>query len=118
MLSAAGIKCYECSGSEILCSKSNLQSNADDKLKECGSTQDTCVRIWQKVSSVVVVENDCSTAEDCDVQKRACDLLDDIDGYECAVGCCSTNACNTGLPVSINVFILTMSSVLGLALVL
>lgn len=115
LLSAAGVKCYVCSGSEKTCSKSNLESSSD-KLVECDT--DMCMRIWQKAKSVVTVSNLCSTQSLCDSNKSTCDILNDADSFDCAVGCCSTDACNTGLPVSINVFMLTVSSVLGMALMM
>ena len=79
---------------------------------------DRCMRIWEKVKNATTVLTSCSNRQHCDSMKETCDELDDADDFDCAVGCCSTDACNTGLPVSVSVFMLTMSSVLGLALMM
>ncbi|KAL9985362.1 hypothetical protein ACROYT_G007756 [Oculina patagonica] len=116
---AIGLKCYVCSGNENTCSKSVLESNQDTRLIDCPSSSDRCMRTWEKFKSSTVVTNACSNQGQCDLTQSACDLLEDnLDNYDCAIGCCAADACNAASAVSISVFLLTVSSVLGLALMM
>ncbi|PFX21043.1 hypothetical protein AWC38_SpisGene14481 [Stylophora pistillata] len=111
------LKCYVCAGTEDTCSKSKLESNRAVYLKECSSVFDRCARSWSKKDDVNAVGNDCANESTCNYAKELCDKLkDNIKDYECGVGCCTSDACNAGSPVTFSFFLLTVSSVLGLAL--
>ncbi|CAH3144567.1 unnamed protein product [Pocillopora meandrina] len=111
------LKCYVCSGDEDSCSKSTLESNKGTYLKECSSLYDRCARSWSKKDDVNAVANDCATKDICDTAEKLCDKLkDNIKDYQCGVGCCTSDGCNAGSPVTFSFFLLIVSSVLGLAL--
>ena len=74
---------------------------------------DECTRTWAKKDDVTVVANSCGNEETCKELKKICD---DAKGGKCAVGCCDTDLCNAGSPVSFSVFLMTVSAALGLAL--
>lgn len=118
--SAIGLKCYECLGNEDTCSKSTLEKNKDTKLFDCGSSSTKrCSRLWKKTDTNTTVFSECSNVEDCEAVKRGCDdFKDKFDNYDCAIGCCDTDACNAGSAVSTSVFLLIVSSVVGLALMM
>ena len=111
------MKCYVCSGNEDTCSKSKLESNRAIYLKECSSIADRCRRIWSKRGDVNTVENSCANEAYCKAQEELCDKLKDtVKDFKCGVGCCFSDGCNAGSPVTFSFFLLTVSSVLGLAL--
>ncbi|KAL9985355.1 hypothetical protein ACROYT_G007749 [Oculina patagonica] len=113
---ACALKCYDCSGSEATCSKSNLEGSKDKYLKTCPTGLDQCYRTWLKTDSKTTVTNGCSSQFVCGLTKNACDKRDDDDGVGCRFDCCDKDACNAGSPVSFGIFLLTACSVLGLAL--
>ncbi|XP_027039951.1 uncharacterized protein LOC113668267 isoform X4 [Pocillopora damicornis] len=111
------LKCYVCSGNEDSCSKSKLESNKGTYLQECSSLFDRCARSWSKKDDVSAVANNCATKDICDTAENLCDKLkDNIKDYQCGVGCCTSDGCNAGSPVTFSFFLLIVSSVLGLAL--
>ena len=111
------MKCYVCSGNEDTCSKSKLESNKGTYLKECPFIDDRCIRIWSKKDDANAVGNDCANKAVCDTAENLCDKLEDnIKDYKCGVGCCTSDGCNAGSPVTFSFFLLIVSSVLGLAL--
>ena len=71
------------------------------------------MRVWTKSGDVTAVANTCSTDALCKGAKDACDAVKDGD---CAAGCCGTDLCNAGSSASFSVFLMTVCSVLGLAL--
>ena len=106
-----------CSGNEDTCSKSKLESDKDTYLKECSSGFDRCARGWTKSGDVNTVENICANEAVCEAAKVLCDQRKDtVKDYKCGVGCCSSDGCNAGSPVTFSFFLLIVSSVLGLAL--
>lgn len=106
-----------CSGHEDTCSKSKLESDRATYLKECPFTADRCIRIWSKKDDANAVGNDCANKAVCDTAENLCDKLEDnIKDYKCGVGCCFSDGCNAGSPVTFSFFLLIVSSVLGLAL--
>ena len=111
------MKCYVCSGHEDTCSKSKLESDRATYLKECPFTADRCARIWSKKDDVNTVMNGCANEVYCKAQKELCDKLKDtVKDFKCGVGCCFSDGCNAGSPVTFSFFLLIVSSVLGLAL--
>jgi len=76
----------------------------------CPSGMDKCMRTWAKVNDVTAVVNSCSNEATCKSNEDA-----KCDG-KCAVGCCDTDLCNVGSPVSFSVFLMTVCSALGLVL--
>ena len=115
--SGCAVKCYVCSGNEDTCSKSKLESNRAIYLKECPSIFDRCGRSWSKRDDVNAVGNSCANEAVCEAAKELCDKLkDSIKDYKCGVGCCFSDGCNAGSPVTFSFFLLIVSSVLGLAL--
>lgn len=117
--SASTLKCYECHGTEDDCKKSTLEFNVDKYLKKCPAGLDKCGRVWIKTKSTTIVKNSCTNTFDCELQSKSiCDRLDDLDDTECAWDCCDTDACNAGSPVSFSAFLLTVSSIQGLALMM
>ena len=60
-----------------------------------------------KIDDVTVVANFCGDEEKCEKLKKICDNAKD---EKCAVGCCDTDLCNAGSPVSFSVFLMTVSS--------
>ena len=111
------MKCYVCSGNEDTCSKSKLESHRATYLKECHPIADRCRRVWTKTGDVKTVSNGCANEASCKSQKELCDKLKDtVKDFKCGVGCCFSDGCNAGSPVTFSFFLLIVSSVLGLAL--
>ena len=73
---------------------------------------DQCMRTWAKKGDATAVVNNCANEATCKAAKDVCDKSDD----DCAVGCCDSDLCNAGAPVSFSVFLMTVCSALGLAL--
>ena len=69
------------------------------------------MRVWTKKDGSAAVVSSCSNELLC---KAAEDAKCDAD--DCAVGCCDTDLCNAGSPVSLSVFLMTVCCALGLAL--
>lgn len=86
-----------------------------DKSKQmtCQLGMDKCMRTWTKKDGDTVVIASCGNEATCKVLKKKCD--DSKDG-DCAVSCCDTDLCNAGSSVSFSVLLMTVCSVLGLAL--
>ena len=110
---AYGIKCYQCIGTEEACAKDKLEADKKNKVVTCGPLLDRCMRTWVKKDDVARVVNSCSQKILCEAAEKLCD--DSSEG-DCAVGCCETDECNAGSSVSFSVFMITVCSVLGLAL--
>jgi len=108
LVTVSGLKCYDCRGTEKDCAKEKLDS---DKEKTCESGLDTCARTWGKSGDVTAVVNYCTTEALCKAAQDA-----KCEGDDCAVGCCDTDLCNAGSPVSFSVFLMSACCVLGLAL--
>ena len=107
------LKCYECDGTEDDCKKSTLEGNKTKYLITCEDGEDKCMRTFIKKDGVTAVSNECTNQLGCDLAQAVCDNLDDV---TCKVGCCDEDECNVGSHVSFNVFLLTVCSALGLAL--
>jgi len=99
-------------GTDKTCSKEKLQED-DSKQTICHLGMDKCMRTWVKKDSDTLVVNSCGNDAECKELKEKCD--DAKDG-ECAVGCCDSDLCNAGSSVSFSVFLMTVCSALGLAL--
>ncbi len=110
-ISVYGLKCYTCIGTDETCSKSELEKDSS-KETTCPSGFDKCMRTWAKKDSNTAVVQSCSNDAACTTTKDACDNGDG----DCAVGCCDSDLCNAGSPVSFSVFLMTVCSALGLAL--
>ena len=108
-----GLKCYDCIGSDKTCSKDALKAD-NSKEKTCTIGMDKCIRIWSKKDGDTGVINSCSNEALCKSFKDKCDESTEGD---CAVGCCDTDLCNAGSPVSFSMILMTVCSALGLALV-
>ncbi|KAL9968467.1 hypothetical protein ACROYT_G026845 [Oculina patagonica] len=111
-----GLKCYVCGGTEDACAKDKLGSS-----QEFDCPTDRCMRTWLKKGDATGVANSCSSESVCKSTKEACDKKEGIVFKEvdkCAVGCCDTDLCNAGSPVSFNVFLMTVCAALGLALLM
>ena len=113
-ISVSGLKCYTCVGTDETCSKDELEKDSS-KETTCPPGMDQCTRTWAKrhIANVSAVVNACGNEETCKGLKETC--YDDLHGH-CHVGCCDTDLCNAGLPVSFSVFLMTVCSALGLAL--
>ena len=72
------------------------------------------MRLWAKKDDETKVAETCTTKALCDAAKKACD--DNTDDGDCAVGCCDSDYCNAGWSASFGVFLMTVCSVLSLAL--
>ena len=107
-ISAYSLKCYNCSGTEEECSKSELVANKANMSVDCPGSE--CIRIWAKKDNKVHVGNSCG---DCEDIKKGCDELKDV---KCAVGCCDSDYCNAGSSYSSSVILMIITSALGLAL--
>ena len=115
--SAFALRCYFCHGTEDICNKSKLKGDKGTFLQSC-PYGDKCYRYWIKVKdSDGIVTNGCGFQSTCDSLKSACDRAKDATkDYHCAIGCCSEDGCNASSYLTANIILLTVSSVLGLAL--
>ena len=111
-ISAYSIKCYVCTGTEETCSKDKMEADKGKFSMTCPANK--CIRIWAKKDGDTAVVNSCGSDLACTAAKEACDK--DDSGADCAVGCCDSDLCNAGSSASFSVFLLTVCSVLGLAL--
>jgi len=110
LISVSALKCYNCIGTEADCSKDELKKDSS-KETTCSLGLDRCMRLWNKDGDAKAVINSCSNELLCKIAKDAkCDKDD------CAAGCCDTDLCNAGSPVSFSVFLMTVCTALGLAL--
>ena len=109
-ISVSGLKCYECIGTDSACSKDKLTADSS-KESTCAPGMDKCMRVWAKNDDTTAVVSSCSNELLC---KAAEDAKCDVD--KCAVGCCDTDLCNAGSPISLSVFLMTVCCALGLAL--
>ena len=113
--SATALECYKCSGYQDTCSKDTLKS--EQPTETCYPGFDRCMRTWAHRDGITFVQNLCNSQLGCDATKDVCKALEDrLAGYDCAVGCCSTDMCNEGSPVSSYLFFLIMCAVLCLAM--
>jgi len=110
LATVSALKCYDCIGSEADCSKEELQKD-NSKETTCPSGMDMCMRVWAKSGDAKAVVNSCTNDSLCKLAENAKCQVDD-----CAVGCCDTDLCNAGSPVSFSVFLMTVCTALGLAL--
>ncbi|KAL9968468.1 hypothetical protein ACROYT_G026846 [Oculina patagonica] len=108
-----GLKCYTCIGTEDSCSKDKLKDDSS-KVTTCPSGYNVCMRTWAKNDDgdTAVVQS-CGTDATCKTLKDKCD---EVTEGKCAVGCCDTDLCNAGSPVSFSMFLMTVCAALGLAL--
>ena len=111
------LQCYDCTGTEDFCKKSTLESNRDKYLKTCPVRADRCYRYFLKKDSATSVIHGCTDQLGCSLLKTTCDDYEDKD-ITCKIGCCYEDACNMSSRVSFNVILLTVCSVLGLALLM
>ena len=100
-------------GNDEMCSKDKLTGDSKYE-KTCERGLDTCMRSWSKKGDTIAVINSCTAKGACKIAEDACKNYDG-DG-ECAVACCTSDLCNAGSSVSFSVFLMTVCSVLGLAL--
>ena len=78
----------------------------------CPSGADKCMRTWAKQGDVTAVGQSCTNDAGCKAAEAVCDKA----GGDCKVGCCDTDLCNAGSPVAFSMFLMTVCSALGLAL--
>ena len=110
-ISVSALKCYNCIGTEAGCSKNELEKDSS-KETTCLPGFDRCMRKWYKTGDAKAVINSCSSESLCKIAEDAkCGDMDD-----CAFGCCDTDLCNAGSPVSFSVLLMTVCAALGLAL--
>lgn len=81
-------------------------------IDECNASEDRCMRKWTERSGVRKVENRCSDRHRCIGEKKACE---DMNGKS-KLSCCDKSECNAGSALFDSVFLLTVCSVLTLAL--
>ena len=112
-ISVSGLKCYDCIGTEETCSKDKLKADSSKEVT-CESGMDKCIRVWGKKGDTTAVVSSCSNELVCKAAEDAAD--NKCEGDKCAVGCCDTDLCNAGSPVSFSVFLMTVCCALGLAL--
>ncbi|KAL9956945.1 hypothetical protein ACROYT_G038511 [Oculina patagonica] len=127
----AGVNCFSCIGTEDECAKDKLEADKAKYVVTCPSLDDQCMKTWAKKDDKTHVVNSCASKSVCDAtKKKACD---DYKGGKSAVSCCNTDECNAGSaglqavavkctndassPFFFSVFLMTVCSVLGLALV-
>ena len=115
-LSVMTLRCYKCQGTEDDCAKSTLQGNKDVYLRTCQLGADRCIRSFLKEDGNTIVRNACTNQLGCDLAQTICDHYDDK--ITCKIGCCDDDACNVGSHVSFNVFLLSVCSALGMALMM
>ena len=106
----SGLKCYQCTGDDDSCSKEKLQADSS-KQTTCPPTFDRCMRVWGKKDGKILIANTCSNQALCEAAEDA-----KCEGDKCAVGCCDSDLCNAASPISFSVFLMTICSALGLAL--
>ena len=94
-----------------------MDENKANFLRKCYSS-DSCYRYWfKRKDSDAMLELGCAAKSTCDLDKSFCDQdSKDILDYQCEVSCCSEDECNTSSYFTANIILLTVSSVLGLAL--
>ena len=112
-ISVSGLKCYECVGTDGACSKDKLKADSSKEVT-CASGMDRCMRVWGKKDDTTAVISSCSNELLCKAAEKDVDDKCEVD--KCAVGCCDTDLCNAGSPVSFSVFLMTVCCTLGLAL--
>lgn len=105
------LKCYQCLGTEEDCKKDKLEADKTKYSVSCPTG--TCIRVWGKKDDKTLVAESCGDEAGCETAKKECDNIKD---GKCAVGCCNSDYCNAGSSVSFSVFLMTVSSALGLAL--
>lgn len=117
-LLAHSLECYSCgefgkeSEEDTVCSKSKMDANEEKYVTNCTGDFDTCQRSHGTALDIHTVSMSCATASLCEDTKKKCD----DSGDNCGVGCCTTDKCNAGSSVSFHVFLMAVSSLLGLAL--
>lgn len=111
LVTVHSLKCYVCGGTEDDCKKDKLEADKAKYSVNCPSG--TCIRVWGKKDDKTTVYESCGTEALCEAAKKDCD---DVKDGKCAVGCCDSDYCNAGSSVSFSVFLMTISSALGLAL--
>ena len=117
-LSAFSLKCYECSGTEATCSMSTLQGDKKYE-KECSSGNDRCMRTYYHKDGNTAVGNSCTNQLDCTLSEEICNTWEESDDdVICKIGCCTSDLCNAGSPPSFSIFLVTVCSALGLALLM
>ena len=109
-----GLKCYLCAGTEKAWAKDKLERDSKKEMT-CPAGMDRCMRISKENETMETddaraVANSCTNEAGCKLAEEICDEAD------CKVGCCDTDLCNAGSPVSFSVFLMTVYSALGLAL--
>ena len=79
---------------------------------------DRCYRIWSKRKHYdAMLDIRCGDQSYCDTNRALCDQQSrDIPDYQCEVSCCSEDGCNASSYFTANIILLTVSSVMGLAL--
>lgn len=113
LVTVHSLRCYMCGGTDDDCNKYKLEANKIKNSTDCPGG--TCIRAWRETGNKTIVSNYCGTEALCEAAKNACN------GWEktfnnCAVDCCDSDYCNAGSSVSFSVFLMTISSALGLAL--
>ncbi|XP_078354312.1 uncharacterized protein LOC144638904 isoform X1 [Oculina patagonica] len=97
-VSAGGIQCYNCVGTDDECAKDKLLADKPKYLVlvTCSLSDqlsDRCITIRGKKHDAVMKA--CSTKSECDEFIKECG--DKTDG-QCVVDCCDTDECNAGSP--------------------
>ncbi|KAL9985361.1 hypothetical protein ACROYT_G007755 [Oculina patagonica] len=115
---AYSLQCYTCfevgkeSEQDTVCSKTELDDNEAKYVITCPSGLDTCQRVHGTALDIHAVTMTCTTKSACEEAKEKCE----DSGDDCGVACCTTDKCNAGSSVSFSVFLMAVSSLLGLAL--
>ena len=89
-----------------------MDANEAKYVTKCLEGFDTCQRIHGTALDIHAVTMTCTTKSACEEAKKKCE----DSGDDCGVACCTTDKCNAGSSVTFSVFLMVVSSLLGLAL--
>ena len=108
--SAFAIKCNVCVSDESMDKCKSIE-----KLQECPSTFDSCVKSSQEYKSggiqIKLFAKDCSTQELCDQTSQTCKAFS---GATCEIDCCDSDGCNGGTVPVISIFLLATCALMAL----
>lgn len=77
------------------------------------------MRTYYRKDGNTAVGNSCADQLDCSFSQEFCEIWEDNDGdVSCKIGCCTSDLCNAGSPPSFSIFLVTVCSALGRAILM